>query len=340
MTLNRRFLGLWPGQAFGWAFNRVLGLAFVSVAVLGFFPQAEALAQGTENAPGAAASPGAAKIAENLSGKAETAFREGRFKAAIEFYQASWEVVPTAEVLYNIAFIYDQKLNDSQNALDYYERVIATRNVDPELVQLSNGRIVALQTRRAQESLKATPPKDLDNEDDDKEGAEGDSDKARSDDPKAGEQDDAQERSDAAEAALSKTKPKDEIVVPRVAPSQSSNGAIWGATSMLVAGTGVALGGLSLGLLAQTKESDFHDGSRSLYQRKNAQMNGKDQALYGDIMMLGGGALAISGLIWLIVDLSSSDASEEASVDLSQPTRLEPFFQEDGGGILVKGGLW
>jgi hypothetical protein len=82
--------------------------------------------------------------AEWLSGQAEIAFQEKRFADAIRLYLDAWEVVPAASILYNVAFIYDKRLDDPELAIDYYDRAATSSDADDELKAKARARIAAL----------------------------------------------------------------------------------------------------------------------------------------------------------------------------------------------------
>lgn len=82
--------------------------------------------------------------AEWLSGQAETAFAEKRFADAIRLYLDAWEAAPAASILYNVAFIYDKRLNDPELAIDYYERAAASSDADAELKAKATARVAQL----------------------------------------------------------------------------------------------------------------------------------------------------------------------------------------------------
>lgn len=87
--------------------------------------------------------------AEWLSSQAETAFAEKRFADAIRLYLDAWEASPAASILYNVAFIYDKRLNDPELAIDYYDRAARSADADDDLKGKARARIAALRAERA-----------------------------------------------------------------------------------------------------------------------------------------------------------------------------------------------
>jgi len=87
--------------------------------------------------------------AEWLSGQAEAAFSERRFADAIRLYLDAWEAAPAASILYNVAFIYDKRLNDPELAIDYYERAAASSDADDDIKVKARTRVVQLRAELA-----------------------------------------------------------------------------------------------------------------------------------------------------------------------------------------------
>jgi tetratricopeptide (TPR) repeat protein len=90
-----------------------------------------------------------------LSSRAELAFSEGRFSDAIKLYLDAWEAVPSAAILYNVAFIYDRRLEDFDLAIQYYDRAAASSDADASLVEKARARVAAI---RAEKKNREKPP--------------------------------------------------------------------------------------------------------------------------------------------------------------------------------------
>ena len=86
--------------------------------------------------------------AEWLSNQAEVAFSEKRFADAIRLYLDAWEAAPAASILYNVAFIYDKRLDDAELAIDYYERAAASPDADDDLKTKARARVAALRNQK------------------------------------------------------------------------------------------------------------------------------------------------------------------------------------------------
>lgn len=85
--------------------------------------------------------------AQALSDQAYEAYEKGDFSKAIAQYLESYKLVPTAEILYNVASIYDKKLSDPKLAIEYYRRHNAATDAKAELVGKATSRIAALQAQ-------------------------------------------------------------------------------------------------------------------------------------------------------------------------------------------------
>lgn len=94
--------------------------------------------------------------AEWLSARAEEAFSEGRFSDAIKLYLDAWEAVPSAAILYNVAFIYDRRLQDPDLAIQYYDRAAASADADAGLIEKARARVAAIRAERG----KKPPPRE------------------------------------------------------------------------------------------------------------------------------------------------------------------------------------
>jgi hypothetical protein len=94
--------------------------------------------------PGAAAGSADEQTAQSLSDQAYAAYEKNDFAKAVELYLSSYKLVPTADILYNVASIYDKKLNEPKTAVEYYRRYNAAPDAKPDLVGKSTARIATL----------------------------------------------------------------------------------------------------------------------------------------------------------------------------------------------------
>lgn len=84
------------------------------------------------------------KKAQTLSDQGYEAYQKGDYAKAVAMYLESYKLVPTAEILYNVASIYDKKLNDPNLAVEYYRRYNASPDAKGELIAKATARISTL----------------------------------------------------------------------------------------------------------------------------------------------------------------------------------------------------
>ena len=83
--------------------------------------------------------------AEQLASQAFDAYERKEYQRAIELYQSALEAASSADILYNIARVYDVGLHDSARAAEYYRRYLAEPKAQSPRRQLAEQRITALQ---------------------------------------------------------------------------------------------------------------------------------------------------------------------------------------------------
>lgn len=83
-------------------------------------------------------------VAEQKAAQAFEAYRTKRFAEAVALYLDAYKAAPSADVLYNVARIYDAKLGDRPLAISFYRRYIADPGAVTDRIQLANERLVAL----------------------------------------------------------------------------------------------------------------------------------------------------------------------------------------------------
>ncbi|NUN15996.1 MAG: hypothetical protein HUU55_20405 [Myxococcales bacterium] len=81
---------------------------------------------------------------EQIAGQARDAYSQGRFSDAITAYLQAYQIIPTAALLYNVAFIYDSKLNEPKIAGTFYRRYIEAPDADPAVVGRATERLSEL----------------------------------------------------------------------------------------------------------------------------------------------------------------------------------------------------
>jgi len=82
-----------------------------------------------------------AKVAEELAQQAFDAYQKGDFGAAIALYKKAYQSSAAGVILFNIANIYDKKLKDKEQALEYYRKYLRSGDTEPELVKRASDRL-------------------------------------------------------------------------------------------------------------------------------------------------------------------------------------------------------
>jgi tetratricopeptide (TPR) repeat protein len=95
------------------------------------------------------------KKAEKYANDAYAAYEKKDYASAVALYVKAIELSPSADMVYNIAKIYDTKLGDRTLAMNFYRRYISEPGADPDRVREANERIAAL---KAAEQAAAEKP--------------------------------------------------------------------------------------------------------------------------------------------------------------------------------------
>lgn len=88
--------------------------------------------------------PDAVTRAEELAVTARRLYTEGDYAGAVAAYREAYEVAPAGALLYNIAYIYDRKLDLPGVAVEYYRRTLESPDLDPELMRRATKRLETL----------------------------------------------------------------------------------------------------------------------------------------------------------------------------------------------------
>ncbi|MBN1959785.1 MAG: hypothetical protein JW841_02460 [Deltaproteobacteria bacterium] len=88
---------------------------------------------------------GDVKKVEQLSEKAMAKYQAKDYAGAIALYLEAYQVQPAGALLFNIATIYDKKLNQRDPAIEFYRRYISASDSDPELVRKTVERLKVLE---------------------------------------------------------------------------------------------------------------------------------------------------------------------------------------------------
>src|SRR5262249_2187183 len=86
---------------------------------------------------------------ESYAAEAFEAYQKKDFQGAVVLYMKALEAAPSADVLFNLAKIYDTKLNDRPLAMSFYRRYIADPGAEPERVRTANARLAELRELEA-----------------------------------------------------------------------------------------------------------------------------------------------------------------------------------------------
>lgn len=86
----------------------------------------------------------AVERAEQRAAQAFQAYERKDYPAAVALYLEAYEASPSADMLYNIARIYDTKLGDRPLAMTFYRRYIADPGAISDRIKLANARLVEL----------------------------------------------------------------------------------------------------------------------------------------------------------------------------------------------------
>lgn len=107
------------------------------------------------------AAPAAARADEptaaQLSDQAYSRYEAGDFPSAVALYMKAYALNVDARILFNVAQIYDRKVQDRDLALEYYRRYLKSTTTEVDLVRKATERVTELQ-RQLDDKPRATPP--------------------------------------------------------------------------------------------------------------------------------------------------------------------------------------
>jgi tetratricopeptide (TPR) repeat protein len=93
--------------------------------------------------------------AEAYAAEAFNAYSRKDYVSAIALYQKALEAAPSADILYNLARIYDAKLKNRSLAIEYYRRYALDTGADPNRLRVASLRLSEL---RELEAIAAANP--------------------------------------------------------------------------------------------------------------------------------------------------------------------------------------
>jgi tetratricopeptide (TPR) repeat protein len=224
------------------------------------------------------------KLAEDDAARAFDAYQSQRYAEAIRLYEQALAAADSADILYNIARVYDLGLADHPHALEYYRRYIAHAGADPSRTRRARERITELQ---AADGVAAVASEDS-----------------------------------RAVASAAGSEPISPLPV-RAAPSPSEGWSTREVVAASLAGAGLVGLGLGAGFgwsAASSTDSWRHDctGNECVSQRSvDAARSAREKANVATVALTsGGGLLAVGAVLWW-VGTGKEPALERAGLELT-----------------------
>ncbi|MCU0654133.1 MAG: soluble NSF attachment family protein [Polyangiaceae bacterium] len=94
--------------------------------------------------------------AEQYADQAYQKYEKGAYAEAIALYMKSYEISRDARIVFNVAQIYDKKIQDRELAIEFYRRYLKTTTTEADLVKRATDRIAALSAAPAAATAPAT----------------------------------------------------------------------------------------------------------------------------------------------------------------------------------------
>ncbi|MBK8259072.1 MAG: hypothetical protein IPK82_41245 [Polyangiaceae bacterium] len=91
--------------------------------------------------------------AAELTDQAYERYEAGDYPTAVSLYMKAYNLSVDSRILFNVAQIYDKKVQDRELALEYYRRYLKSTTTEPDLVKKATERVTELQ--RQQDDLKS-----------------------------------------------------------------------------------------------------------------------------------------------------------------------------------------
>jgi transcriptional regulator with XRE-family HTH domain len=225
-------------------------------------------------------------LAERNAAAAFEAYRTHEYGRAINLYEQALAAAPSADILYNIARVYDVGLRDRRLAIQYYERYRSHPSATPELFETATRRLAEL---RAAEAATSVPAADGAN-------------------------------------AIAREFPVDSSARPRAAPvsAPSERGLHALEVTALAFGAAGLVGiglGIGFGLSARSEEDTWGrdcNGNQCNSQRgvDAAESAARSASIATVGFAVGGGLLAVGTVLWLI-DTNSEVPNDAASLRIT-----------------------
>jgi tetratricopeptide (TPR) repeat protein len=283
--------------------NKTWFAVLILCAAVGWAP-ASAFAEDDPPADGADEPAAEAPSFEELARQGSQAFADKDYAAAIEAFEAAYEVRQVPNLLYNIARTYERK-GDFDEAVTYYERFVNQPEVD---LKARRDALERIKTLREVLALREEG-EEVDREEVAREGSE----------------------PELAETPVDRADPEaDPEPAPepaRAAPPSPSYALAYTFAGLGVAslGAGGVFGTLAAGSLSEA------DGAATLSERRRAIDSAHTQAAVADGLFVGGALLSAVGLYFAI---SPPDAQASSDVrSASTRPRLEPRVGPGGASM-------
>lgn len=249
------------------------------------------------------AAPASADVsrAENYAAQAFEAYSNKDYQEAVVLYLKALEAAPSADVLFNLAKIYDTKLNDRELAMKFYRRYIADPGAEPERVRIANTRLAELRELEVAASEKPAPV------------------------------------ATSTTAPQSNGSDQEQKHLPAAEPRSGLSGMQWaGLATGLVGLGGVAVGavfGLSAKSDADTAKKEC-DGNDCRTQRGvDAAEDASSEATISTVSFIAGGALTVLGTVLLVAGGSSGGPAERDTGRL----HITPYAGQGSLGTQISG---
>jgi hypothetical protein len=217
--------------------------------------------------------------AEAYASEAFDAYARKDYSAAIALYEKALEAAPSADIIYNLARIYDTKLKNRGLAIEYYRRYTGDTGADPNRLRVASVRLKEL---RELEAIAAEQPA-----------------------PNAPPATAAPQMPPAA-PALGTSQPPAEAAMSGGLSGIQVAGIVTGAAGLAGIGLGIAFG-----VKAQSDAAvadRFCDGNACTTQRGvDASHDASDAATVSTIAFIAGGALTLLGVTGVLVGIGSQE---------------------------------
>jgi hypothetical protein len=96
-------------------------------------------------------------LSERYAARGFEAYRQRDYRSAITLYQKALDAAPSADILYNMARVYDVGLRDRTLAISFYNRYVGDPGAVPKQIETANKRLVEL--RAAELAAMAPAPR-------------------------------------------------------------------------------------------------------------------------------------------------------------------------------------